>query len=250
MGAAVNGMALHGGFIPYGSTFLIFSDYMRPAVRLSALAGLGSVWVYTHDSIALGEDGPTHQAVEHYMALRAIPGLLFIRPADANETAYAWRVAIENRHRPTVLALTRQNVPTLDRARFAPAEGLRRGAYVLNPSVDKPDVILLATGSEVQHIVAAGKVLAERGVEARLVSMPCWKLFEEQSEAYRESVLPRALTRRVSIESGVTLGWQKWVGDRGRSIGIDRFGASAPGPTLMKEFGFTADHVVAEALAT
>jgi transketolase len=250
MGAAVNGMALHGGFIPYGSTFLIFSDYMRPAVRLSALAELGSVWVYTHDSIALGEDGPTHQAVEHYMALRAIPGLLFIRPADANETAHAWRVAIENRHRPTALALTRQNVPTLDRARFAPAEGLRRGAYVLNPSVDEPDVILLATGSEVQHIVAAERVLAERGVRARLVSMPCWELFEEQSEAYRESVLPRAITRRVSIESGVTLGWQKWVGDRGRSIGIDRFGASAPGPTLMKEFGFTADHVVAEALAT
>jgi transketolase len=250
MGAAVNGMALHGGFIPYGSTFLIFSDYMRPAVRLSALAQLGSVWVYTHDSIALGEDGPTHQAVEHYMALRAIPGLLFIRPADANETACAWRVAIENRHRPTALALTRQNVPTLDRTRFASAEGLRRGAYVLNPTVDKPDVLLLATGSEVQHIVAAEQGLAEKGLKARLVSMPCWELFEEQSDDYRESVLPRAVSRRVSIESGVTLGWQKWVGDRGRSIGIDRFGASAPGPRVMKEFGFTAEHVVAAALAT
>ncbi|MET0152870.1 MAG: transketolase [Candidatus Binatia bacterium] len=250
MGAAVNGMALHGGFIPYGSTFLIFSDYMRPAVRLSALAQLGSVWVYTHDSIALGEDGPTHQAVEHYMALRAIPGLLFIRPADANETACAWQVAIESRHRPTALALTRQNVPTLDRARFASAEGLRRGAYVLNPSADKPDVLLLATGSEVQHIVAAERALAEKGIKARLVSMPCWELFEEQTEAYRESVLPTAVTRRVSIESGVTLGWQKWVGDRGRSIGIDRFGASAPGPRLMKEFGFTTEKVVSEVLAT
>jgi len=249
MGAAVNGMALHGGFIPYGSTFLIFSDYMRPSVRLSALSRLGSIWVYTHDSIALGEDGPTHQAVEHYMALRAIPDLLFVRPADANETTYAWRVAIENRHRPTILALTRQNVPTFDRKRYSSAEGLCRGAYVMNPNVDEPDVLLLATGSEVHVVVAAEKTLAEKGIRARLVSMPCWELFEEQPADYREAVLPRAVTRRLSVESGVTFGWQKWVGDRGRSIGIDRFGASAPGPRLMKEFGFTADHVVAEALA-
>jgi transketolase len=248
MGAAVNGMALHGGLIPYGSTFLIFSDYMRPAVRLAALSRLGVVWVYTHDSIGLGEDGPTHQAVEHYMALRAIPGLLFIRPADANETAWAWRLAIENRHRPTVLALTRQNLPTLDRSRYAPAEGLRRGAYVLNPKLDAPDIALIATGSEVQHVVAAERALAEKGVKARLVSMPCWELFAEQPKDYRESVLPAALTRRLSVEAGVTLGWRQWVGDRGETIGIDRFGASAPGPTLMREFGFTAEHVVARAL--
>jgi transketolase len=248
MGAAVNGIALHGGLIPYGSTFLIFSDYMRPAVRLSALSRLGAIWVYTHDSIGLGEDGPTHQAVEHYMALRAIPDLVFIRPADANETVWAWRLAIENRHRPTVLALTRQNLPTLDRTRYAPAEGLRRGAYVLNPKLDAPQIALIATGSEVQHIVAAERTLAEKGVKARLVSMPSWELFAEQSEDYRESVLPAALTRRLSVEAGVTLGWHHWVGDRGETIGIDRFGASAPGATLMKEFGFTAEHVVARAL--
>jgi transketolase len=249
MGAAVNGMALHGGLIPYGSTFLIFSDYMRPTIRLSALSRLGAIWVYTHDSIALGEDGPTHQAVEHYMALRAIPDLVFIRPADANETAWAWRVAIENRHRPTALALTRQNLPTLDRTRYAPAEGLRRGAYVLNPTLGAPDIVLIATGSEVQHIVAAEPTLAEKGVKARLVSMPSWELFAEQAKDYRESVLPAALTRRLSVEAGVALGWREWVGDRGETIGIDRFGASAPGPTLMKEFGFTAEHVVARALA-
>jgi transketolase len=248
MGAAVNGMALHGGLIPYGSTFLIFSDYMRPAVRLSALSHLGAIWVYTHDSIGLGEDGPTHQAVEHYMALRAIPDLVFIRPADANETVWAWRLAIENRHRPTVLALTRQNLPTLDRTRYAPAEGVRRGAYVLNPKLDAPQIALIGTGSEVQHIVAAERTLAEKGVKARLVSMPSWELFAEQSEDYRESVLPAALTRRLSVEAGVTLGWHHWVGDRGETIGIDRFGASAPGATLMKEFGFTAEHVVARAL--
>src|SRR5205809_1162095 len=172
MGAAVNGMAAHGGFIPYGSTFLIFSDYMRPALRLSALMELGTIWVYTHDSIGLGEDGPTHQPVEHYAALRAIPGLLFIRPCDAAETVCAWKVAIENRHRPTALALTRQNVPTLDRTAYAPADGLRHGAYVLNPTLGPPDIVLIATGSEVQHIVTAEPTLAEKGVKARLVSMP------------------------------------------------------------------------------
>ncbi|MGH7896831.1 MAG: transketolase [Candidatus Binatia bacterium] len=248
MGAAVNGMALHGGFIPYGSTFLIFSDYMRPAVRLSALSRLRSIWVYTHDSIGLGEDGPTHQAVEHYMALRAIPDLLFVRPADANETAWAWRVAIENTDRPTALALTRQGVPTFDRSAYASAEGLRRGAYVMNPGLAAPDVVLLASGSEVQLIVAAEPVLAAKGVKARLVSMPCWELFEEQPAAYRDEVLPASATRRLSVESGVSLGWQKWVGDRGRTISLDRFGASAPGGRVMQEFGFTVDNVVARAL--
>ncbi len=249
MGAVVNGLALHGGFIPYGSTFLIFSDYMRGAVRLSAIMKIGSVWVFTHDGIGLGEDGPTHQAVEHYAALRAIPDLLFIRPCDANETAWAWRVAIENRHRPTVLALTRQNVPTLDRAALAAADGLKQGAYVLNPKVTSPDIILMATGSEVQHIVAAEKPLAEKGIKARLVSMPCWELFEEQSPEYRESVLPSSVRMRLAVETGVSLGWHKWVGPQGDLVTLDSYGASAPAPVIMKQFGFTAENVVARALA-
>ena len=248
MAAAVNGITLHGGMRAFGATFLIFSDYMRPSVRLSALMGIGSIWVYTHDSVGVGEDGPTHQPIEHYMALRAIPELLFIRPGDANETAWAWRIAIENRERPTVLALTRQNVAVLDRAKLAPAEGVRRGAYVLNASVASPDFILIATGSEVPLIVAAEAELARKGLKVRLVSMPCWELFDQQPAEYRESVLPRAVTRRIAVEAGVTLGWERWVGDRGRILGIDRFGASAPGPRLMKEFGFTPENVVATAL--
>ena len=207
------------------------------------------VWVYTHDSIGLGEDGPTHQAVEHYLALRAIPDLLFIRPADANETVWAWRVAIENRHRPTALALTRQNLPTLDRSIYAPASGLVRGAYVLNPKVEKPDIVLIATGSEVQHVVGAEPALAKAGVKARLVSMPCWELFAEQPKDYRDAVLPPNVGRRVSVEAGVTLGWDRWIGERGQAIGLDRFGASAPGGRVMKEFGFTVENVVTQALA-
>ena len=248
MGAAVNGMAAHGGVIPYGSTFLIFSDYMRPALRLSALMELGTIWVYTHDSIGLGEDGPTHQPVEHYAALRAVPGLLFIRPCDAAETVWAWRVAIENRHRPTALALTRQNVPILDRTTYAPADGLVRGAYVLNPNVSRPDVILLATGSEVQHIVAAAELLARRGVQARLISMPCWELFDEQPEDYRQSVLSPSVGARLAVETGVSLGWHRWVGPRGATLGVDRFGASAPGADVMRAFGFTAENVAERAL--
>ncbi|MGH2520958.1 MAG: transketolase-like TK C-terminal-containing protein, partial [Anaerolineales bacterium] len=249
MGAAVNGMAVHGGFIPYGATFLIFSDYMRPAVRLSAIMKVGSVWVYTHDSVGLGEDGPTHQAVEHYAALRAIPDLLFIRPCDANETVWAWKAAIQNRHRPTALALTRQNVPTLDRANLASAEGLLKGAYVLNPQVADFDILLMATGSEVQHIVGAEKMLAEKGVKVRLVSMPCWELFEEQPAGYRESVLPASVTARFAVETGVSLGWHKWVGDRGGLLTLDHYGASAPAGRIMKEFGFTAENVAEKALA-
>jgi transketolase len=222
---------------------------MRAAVRLSAIMETGCVWVYTHDSIGLGEDGPTHQAVEHYAALRAIPHLLFIRPADANEVAWAWQVAIANRHRPTVLALTRQNVPTLDRARLAPAEGLRRGAYVLNPHVTEPDVILLASGSEVQLIVGAEQPLSEHGVKARLVSMPSWELFGEQSADYRESVLPAAVTARLAVEAGVSLGWHRWIGEQGDLLTLDRYGGSAPAARLFKEFGFTVDNVVAKALA-
>jgi transketolase len=247
MGSTVNGMAAHGAVIPYGSTFLIFSDYMRPAIRLSALMELGAVWVFTHDGIGVGEDGPTHQPIEHYMALRAIPDLLFIRPCDANETTWAWRVALGNRKRPTVLALTRQNVPTLDRGVFASADGLLRGAYVLNPQVARPDLILIGTGSEVQHIVAAEKTLAAKGVAVRLVSMPCFELFDDQPAAYRDAVLPPSVGRRLAVETGVSLGWAKWVGLAGRTVTLDRFGASAPAPRLMQEFGFTAEHVVAEA---
>jgi transketolase len=243
MGSAVNGLALHGGFVPYGSTFLVFSDYMRGAVRLSALGGLGTVWVYTHDSIGVGEDGPTHQPVEHYAALRAIPDLLFVRPADANETAWAWRIAIERRTHPTVLALTRQNVPTLDRTRFAPADGVRKGAYVLNPEVERPQVLLLASGSEVHLAVAAETLLAARGIRARLVSMPCWELFEEQPPAYRDAVLPPAVGARLAVEAGVGLGWHRWVGPQGDLVTLDRFGASAPAARVMQEFGFTAEHV-------
>jgi transketolase len=247
MGSAVNGLALHGGFVPYGSTFLVFSDYMRPAIRLSALGHLGTIWVFTHDSIGLGEDGPTHQPVEHYAALRAIPDLRFIRPGDANETVWAWRLALEQRHRPTALALTRQNVPTLDRTRFASAEGTRRGAYVLNPDVGDPQVALMATGSEVHLIVAAEGLLARRGIKARLVSMPCWQLFDEQSAAYRDEVLPPRLEARLAVEAGSSLGWHRWIGSRGDLVTLDHFGASAPAPKLMTEFGFTPEHVAERA---
>jgi transketolase len=248
MGSAVNGIALHGGFIPYGATFLVFSDYMRPALRLSALMRLGSVWVFTHDGLGVGEDGPTHQPIEHYAALRAIPDLLFIRPCDANETVEAWRVAIGNRHRPTCLALTRQEVPTLDRGRFAAAAGLARGAYVLNPEVTHPDLLLIATGSEVQYVVAAAEQLAARGTAVRLVSMPCWELFDEQPREYREAVLPPNVGARVAVETGTSLGWHRWVGPRGRILSVDRFGASAPGPEVTRRYGFTVDQVVASAL--
>ena len=243
MGSIVNGLALHGGYIPYGSTFLVFSDYMRPAIRLSAISRLGTVWVYTHDSIGVGEDGPTHQPVEHYAALRAIPDLLFIRPGDANETAVAWQVAVARRHGPTVLALTRQNLPTLDRSRFASADGLRQGAYVLNPAVDRPDLLLLATGSELHLVVAAAALLEERGVRARIVSMPCWELFEEQPASYRDAVLPPQITARVAVEAGVSLGWHRWIGSRGDLVTLDRFGASAPAPRVFTELGFTAANV-------
>jgi transketolase len=249
MGAIVNGLALHGGFISYGSTFLAFFDYMRPAVRLSAIMRLGSVWVYTHDSIGVGEDGPTHQPVEQYAAARAIPDLLFIRPADANETAWAWRVAIQNRHRPTLFALTRQNLPVLDRSVYASAEGVTRGAYVLNPQVTDPQVILIATGSEVALIIEAEKKLAEQGVRVRLVSMPCWELFEEQPAEYRESVLPAAVTARLAVEAGVELGWHRWVGTHGATLTLNRYGASAPAARVFKELGFSVENVVARALA-
>lgn len=251
MAAAVNGLVYHGGFIPFAATFLVFSDYMRPSIRLAALAELHSLFVFTHDSIGVGEDGPSHEPVEQLASLRAIPNLLVIRPCDANETRWAWQTALEQRGRPTALVLTRQHVPTLDRAIFAPAELLRRGAYVLNPSDGRkaPDAILIASGSEVALIVAAEPILRKANVNARLVSMPCWRLFEEQTDEYRRSVLPAAVTARLAVEAASPLGWERWTGLRGAIIGIDRFGASAPGATVLEEYGFTVDHVVEQALA-
>jgi transketolase len=250
MGAAVNGLVYHGGFIPFGATFLVFADYMRPAIRLSAIAELRSIWVYTHDSIGVGEDGPTHEPIEQLASLRAIPKMTVIRPCDANETRVAWQVAVENQRGPTVLALTRQHVPTLDRRVYQPAELLRRGAYVLNQSEgDIPDLILIASGSEVSLIVGAEPILRQRGLRVRLVSMPAWELFERESPEYRESVLPRAVKARLAVEAESPFGWDKWVGSDGDVLAIDRFGASAPGGVVMKEYGFTVDNVVGRALA-
>jgi transketolase len=248
MGAAVNGMALHGGVIPYGGTFLIFSDYMRPAVRVSALSEYPSIWVYTHDSIGLGEDGPTHQPIEHLASLRAVPNLVVLRPMDANEVTEAWKAAISRRDGPTLLALTRQNVPTLDRSLYAPAVGLHRGAYVLADLGDAdPELILMATGSEGYLIVEAGARLAAEGINVRLVSFPSWELFQEQGEAYRQSVLPPKVRARLAVEAGVAMGWERWVGDGGQIISLGRFGSSAPYKVLYQEFGFSVENIVEKA---
>ena len=250
MGAIVNGLAAHGGFIPYGATFLIFSDYMRPPIRLAALSRLHVVHVFTHDSIALGEDGPTHQPVEQLANLRAIPNVIVLRPADANETAVAWRVAVETRDRPVLLALTRQDVPTLDRTRFAAADGLRRGAYVLSEASNgKPELILIASGSEVGLIVAAAERLDAEGIAVRCVSMPSWELFDALPQAERDDVLPPGVTARLAVELGVAQGWRRYVGDRGDVLSVERFGASAPGQVVLREYGFTVDAVCARATA-
>jgi transketolase len=247
MGAAANGMAAHGGIIPLASTFLIFSDYLRPSIRLAALMELGVIYVFTHDSIGVGEDGPTHQPIEQLAALRAIPHLVVIRPCDANETAVAWRVAVESRHRPVALALSRQNVPTFDRKEFASAEGLRRGAYVLaEASNGKPDIILISTGSEVALAVGARQKLAEQKIYARVVSMPSWELFEDQNREYRDSVLPPAMQSRLAVEAALPQGWHHYARE---VIGIERFGASAPGNIVMEKLGFTTDTVVTRAAA-
>jgi transketolase len=249
MGASLNGMAAHGGIIPFGSTFLIFSDYLRPSIRLAALMELGVIYVFTHDSIGVGEDGPTHQPIEQLAALRAIPRLIVIRPADANETAVAWRVAVASRNRPVALVLTRQNVPTLDRTKFASAEGLQKGAYVLADAPNgRPDIVLLATGSEMSLIVAAGEKLAQQKVQARIVSMPSWELFDQQPKEYREAILPVSVRARLAVEAALPQGWHRYVGDGGEVIGIERFGASAPGNVLMEKLGFTVDNVVERAL--
>lgn len=250
MGAIVNGLAAHGGTIPFGATFLIFSDYMRPPMRLAALMKLHVIHVFTHDSIALGEDGPTHQPVEQLAALRAIPNLTLIRPGDANETAVAWRVALQTRGRPVLLVLTRQNVPTLDRERMGSADGLRRGAYVLFDTPDKkPELILIASGSEVGLIVEAAKRLEGEGVAVRCVSMPSWELFEALSQAERDEVLPPSVTARLAVELGISQGWERYVGSGGDMMGIETFGASAPAEVLLKEYGFTVDAVCQRAKA-
>lgn len=250
MGAILNGLAAHGGAIPFGATFLTFSDYMRPPMRLAALMRLHVIYVFTHDSIALGEDGPTHQAVEQIAGLRSVPDLTVIRPGDANETAVAWRVALESHDGPVALILTRQHVPTLDRTRYASADGLRRGAYVLADAANgKADVILIATGSEVGLVVAAADALRTQGVAARVVSMPSWELFDAQSPEYRDSVLPASIGARLAVEAASTQGWHRYVGDHGDVLGVDRFGASAPGDVVMREYGFTVDNVCKRARA-
>ncbi len=249
MAGILSGMALHNGTRPYGGTFLVFADYMRPAIRLAALMKLPVIYVFTHDSLAVGEDGPTHQPVEHLASLRMIHGLTVIRPADAAETAEAWKVAMESTSGPVALLFSRQNLPILDRTRFAPAERLRNGAYILRDTDGEPDIILIATGSEVHITLDAAAQLRERGVAARVVSMPCWELFEKMPAAYRESVLPASVPARLSVEAGIPMGWSAYVGPGGESIGITGFGVSAPGKLVMERMGFTSENVVGRATA-
>jgi transketolase len=247
MGAICNGMSLCG-LRAYGATFFVFTDYMRPPIRLAAIMGLPVFYVFTHDSIGVGEDGPTHQPIEHLAALRAIPNLLVIRPADANEVAVAYKVVLPLKKQPAALVLTRQNLPTLDRAKYAPAGGLRQGGYVLaDPPDGKPEVILIATGSEVSLCVGAYEKLSAEGIKARVVSMPSWELFREQAQGYRDAVLPPDIKTRLAVEAGVPLGWRDWVGDGGDIIGITGFGASAPANVLFKQYGFTVEHIVERA---
>jgi transketolase len=244
MAGICNGLALHGGVQPFCATFLTFHDYMRPSVRLSALMHLPVIYVYTHDSVFLGEDGPTHQPIEQIMSMRTMPNLWVIRPADAAETALAWRIALERRDGPTALCLTRQNLPIYDRAVHGAAEGALRGGYVLSDSADgAPDVVLIGTGSEVGLAMSAQAALLARGVRSRVVSLPCWELFARQDRAWIDAVLPKGVPR-VSIEAGVTFGWERFVGANGASVGIDRFGASAPGEVVASKLGLNVENVV------
>jgi transketolase len=247
MGSILNGLALTDGIIPYGGTFLIFSDYMRPPIRLAALMGVRPIYVYTHDSIGLGEDGPTHQPIEQLAALRSIPNITVIRPADANEVACAWKIAIEHKGGPVALALSRQKLPLIDRTKYAPAANLAKGAYVLAESSKSPAMILIGTGSEVQHVIAAYEQLAKEGTAVRVVSMPSWELFEAQPKEYKDSVFPPSVKKRLAVEAGSPMGWHKYVGDQGEILGITKFGASAPLAAIMKEYGFTVENVVREA---
>jgi transketolase len=250
MGGILNGMALHGGLIPYGATFLIFSDYMRPAIRLAALTEQQVIYVFTHDSIGLGEDGPTHQPIEQLAALRAMPNLVLIRPCDANETAQAWQAAIQHRGGPVALALSRQNLPTIKSStQYASAEGLHQGAYILSEAAnEKPDVILIASGSEVGIAIDAAEVITAKGLAVRVVSMPSWELFEDQPDPYRHQVLPAAVKAKIAIEAGSPQGWHRYVGEAGQVVALDHFGASAPAQTLFEKFGLTAERVVEKAL--
>jgi transketolase len=247
MGSIAGGMAVHGGVIPYTATFMVFSDYMRPPMRLAALMGLRVIYVFTHDSVGVGEDGPTHQPIEHLMSLRTIPNLNVIRPADGTEAAQAWKSAIERTDGPTALVFTRQGLPIIDQAEYGAASGVHRGAYVLWQSSPMPDVILMGTGSEVPIALEAGKALAAEGTNVRVVSMPSLDLFDAQPQAYRDAILPPNVSARVSIEAGVTLGWDRYIGLGGTAIGINHFGASAPFATIYKEFGLTAERVAEEA---
>ena len=247
MGAALNGMALHGGLNVYGGTFFVFSDYLRPAIRLAALMGLPVTYVFTHDSIAVGEDGPTHEPVEHLSALRGIPNVSVIRPADGNETAAAWRLAIESTNKPTALVLTRQNLPTLKGTVQNAYENVSKGAYVVSPSTKEvADALLIATGSEVNLAVDAQKALEGEGISAAVISMPSWDRFDAQPQEYKDTVIPKNVKARLTIEMGASLGWHKYAGDEGDVLAIDQFGASAPGERIIKEYGFTVENVVAK----
>ena len=249
MGSVLNGMALSNYLIPYGATFLIFSDYMRPPLRLAAIMKIRQIMVFTHDSIALGEDGTTHQPVEQLIGLRSVPNMTVIRPADANETAQAWRVAIEHKDGPVAIVLTRQGIPIIDQQKYAKAKNLEKGAYILSDSEGEPDLILIASGSEVQLILGAQEELKKNNIQARVVSMPCWNLFDKQSDAYREKVFPKNIRKRLAVEAGSSLGWMKYTTDDGDVIGIDKFGESAPGEEVMKEYGFTVENVLKRANA-
>ncbi len=247
MGSILNGLALTNGIIPYSGTFFVFSDYMRPPIRLAAIMGIRPIYVFTHDSIGLGEDGPTHQPVEHFAALRAMHNMTLIRPADANETAVAWRYAIEHKGGPVALALTRQKVPIVDRSRYASADNLEKGAYILAENSKNPQIILIGTGSEVQFAVGAYEQLVKENIQARVVSMPSWELFERQAKEYRESVISPSVKKRLAVEAGSPMGWEKYVGDDGIVLGLSHFGASAPWEVLYKEFGFTVENVLKKA---
>jgi transketolase len=247
MGSIAVGLALHGGFIPYTATFLTFADYMRPPMRLAALMGLRAIFIFTHDSIGVGEDGPTHQPIEQIMNLRQVPNMTLIRPADANETLEAWRLALENTSGPTTLIFSRQNLPVLDRSVCAPAVGTRRGGYILWESAPNPDLILIATGSEVAMTLDAARKLAQENIKVRVVSLPSWEIFDRQKQEYRDTVLPLQVSARIVVEAGIKLGWEHYAGLKGKIIGMESFGASAPGPVLYEKFGFTAARIIAAA---